>query len=188
MSIENKIDIIISNFEKLKSLSSEIEEIASICINTIQAGHKIMFCGNGGSASDAQHLTAELVVKYKKVRHAIPAISLTTDTSILTAIGNDIGAGEIFAREVEALGKSGDLLIGISTSGNSENIIKAVETAKKNNIKTIALTGKDGGKIKNLADKTLRVPSDVTNNIQEMHIAVGHMICEIIENELCAKD
>ena len=183
MNIEKELDIIINNFETLKNSALEIEQIAKECIKAIKNGKKILFCGNGGSASDAQHLAAELVVKYKKIRRAIPAISLTTDTSIITAIGNDISADNIFERQVEALGEKGDILFAISTSGNSKNIINALSCANNIGLKTVLLTGKDGGEASNISSFTIKVPSNITNNIQEMHIAVGHIICDIIEQE-----
>lgn len=184
MIIENEFDIIINNFTELKKQAHEIGNIASVCIETIKNGGKIMFCGNGGSAADAQHLAAELVVKYKKVRKGIPAIALTTDTSILTAIGNDMGAERLFERQVEALGEKGDLLIAITTSGNSKNIINALKTAKNNGIQTVVLTGNSASECDKFADFVLKAPSNVTNNIQEMHIAVGHILCDIIENSI----
>ena len=182
--IEKNLDIISANFVSLKDASGMIENVAKICIEALSNGNKIILCGNGGSAADAQHIAAELVGRYKINRKAFNAIALTTDTSILTAIANDFGYDTIFERQVEGLGKSGDVLIGISTSGNSQNIILAIEKAKKLGIKTIALTGANDSKIKNLADYTINVPSTITNNIQEMHIAVGHILCEIIEKEL----
>ena len=184
INIETELDLISDNFKELKKLSPKIKEAAQSCVECIKNGGKILLCGNGGSASDAQHLSAELVVKYKKVRKAIPAVALTTDTSILTAIGNDIGADFIFARQVEALGNLGDVLIGITTSGNSENVIRAFVTAKSMGIKTILLTGSNCGKINELADILIDVPSKITNNIQEMHIAVGHLICGLIEESI----
>ena len=181
MNIEENIDIIISNFNELKKCSGNINKIADICIDAIEHGNKLLLCGNGGSASDAQHIAAELVVKYKKIRRAIPAIALTTDTSIMTAIGNDISAEKIFERQVEALGNKGDILIAISTSGNSINIINALNIAKQKGLVTILLTGNNGGSASQIASYTLKVPSDTTNNIQELHIATGHLICDIIE-------
>lgn len=181
MDIEKNIDVIIENFKELKTSSSKIYDCAKVCIETIENGNKIILCGNGGSASDAQHLAAELVVKYKCERRALPAISLSTDTSIITAVGNDIGSEMIFARQVEAIGKAGDVLISITTSGNSKNIINAINYAKNRNIKTIVLTGESGGEAGKISDYTIYAPSDITNNIQEMHIAIGHILCGIIE-------
>lgn len=181
MDIKENIDCIIRNFEELKKTTPKIEEIANVCINAIKNDNKILLCGNGGSASDAQHIAAELVVKYKTIRKPLPAIALTTDTSILTAIGNDMGAEMIFERQVDALGKKGDILICITTSGNSQNIIEALLTAKTKGLTSIVLTGNDGGEAKNIANITLNAPSNITNNIQEMHIAIGHILCDIIE-------
>jgi D-sedoheptulose 7-phosphate isomerase len=181
MNIESNIDVIISNFNELKKSASDIENIAKLCIKAIEKGNKILLCGNGGSASDAQHIAAELVVKYKKIRRAIPAIALTTDTSIMTAVGNDISAEKIFERQVEALGMKGDILIAISTSGNSINIINALNMAKQRGVFTILFTGKDGGIASQISDFVLNVPSNITNNIQELHIASGHLICDLIE-------
>ncbi len=181
MDIEKNIDVIIDNFTKLKSCKDNIQKIAEISIKAIENGNKILLCGNGGSASDAQHIAAELVVKYKKLRRALPAIALTTDTSIMTAIGNDISAEKIFERQVDALGVKGDILIAISTSGNSINIINAINTAKEKGLVTILFTGSNGGNGAKISDIVLKVPSDITNNIQEMHIASGHLICDLIE-------
>ncbi len=152
--------------------------------NALKGGNKMLICGNGGSAADAQHFAAELVVRYKKNRSALPAIALTTDTSILTAGGNDFGFETIFERQVEALGKEGDVLIAISTSGNSENVIRAVEKAKERGIKTIGLLGKGGGELKDIVDLALVAPSDNTARIQECHETIIHTICEEIEKRL----
>jgi len=184
MDIRKEFDTVITNFEELRQSAEKLEQIAKICSNAVKNGNKIIFCGNGGSAADAQHLAAELVVKYRKIRKAIPAIAITTDTSILTAIGNDIGAECIFERQIEAVANKDDILIGLTTSGNSENVIKAFKKAKEIGLKTVVLTGKTGGRIKDLADTVLCVPSDITNNIQEMHIVCGHIICGLIEEML----
>ena len=161
----------------------ELEQIAEICRKTLIDGGKILICGNGGSAADSQHIAAEFVGRFVKERPGLPAIAFTTDTSILTAVGNDYGYDEVFCRQVEALGRYGDVLIGISTSGNSANIIKAFNQAKKQKLKTIALTGIKESKMSELADVTLKVPTDVTARVQECHIMVGHMICEYIDEE-----
>jgi phosphoheptose isomerase len=184
--IESEFRNISCNFINLQALSPQIEKVSDICIEALKNGHKIMFCGNGGSAADSQHLAAELVGRYKINRPAMNALALTVDTSILTAVGNDYGYDTIFERQVEGIGKSGDVLIGLSTSGNSKNVLAAFELAKKMGILTVAMTGHSGGKMKELADYAINVPSDVTNNIQEMHIAVGHLLCGVIENELNA--
>ena len=170
------------NFVRLAVLSDEIEEVARCCKNAIAAGGKIMFCGNGGSAADSQHLAAELVGRFKRERAALPAIALTVDTSVLTSVGNDCGFEEIFARQVEALGAKGDVLIGLSTSGNSANVLKAFAAAKARGVTTIALTGESGGQCKSITDHCLRVPASTSDHIQEMHIAIGHLICSYIES------
>lgn len=180
--IVQSFDTDIENFKNLKALAPDIERASLMCIDAIAKGHKIMFCGNGGSAADAQHLAAELVGRYKLNRPAMNAVALTVDTSILTAVGNDFGYDTIFERQVEGLGQQGDVLIGISTSGNSKNVLLAYNMARKKGVRTIAFTGASGGKMKNEADLCINVPSDVTNYIQEMHIAVGHLICGFVES------
>jgi D-sedoheptulose 7-phosphate isomerase len=147
-------------------------------------GKKILLAGNGGSAADAQHIAAELVGRYGFDRPSIPSIALTTDTSSLTAIGNDYGYDKVFSRQLEGLGSKGDLFIGISTSGNSENIINAFKSAKEKSIATLALVGRGGGKMAQMADYSITVPSDSTPRIQESHILIGHILCDIIEKEL----
>lgn len=182
--VNEEFEKISKNFQQLKKLSPLITEASSLCIQALKNGNKILFCGNGGSASDSQHLAAELVCKYKKERTALNAIALVTNTSVLTAAANDIAFDYIFERQVEALGKAGDVLFAISTSGKSINVIRAVERARELGLKTIALTGATGGALKYKADITIQVPSEITNNIQEMHIAIGHIICDIIEKEM----
>ena len=147
----------------------------------LKRGCRILICGNGGSAADAQHFAAELSGRYVKERRALAGIALTTDTSALTAIGNDYGFERVFSRQVEALGRPGDLLVGISTSGNSPNVIRAVEAAKEQGMKTLGLLGRDGGQLKNLCDDALIVPSPVTARIQEVHQMIYHFWCEIID-------
>ena len=169
------------NFLALQEKSDVIEKIAKLWIETLKNGNKIIFCGNGGSAADSQHISAELMGKYKIDRNPMPAINLTTNIPSITAIGNDYGYEYVFSRPLQGVGNKGDLLVGISTSGNSKNILKAFEVAKEMGIKTIAFTGKSGGELIKEADITLNVPSDVTNYIQEMHIASGHIICGIVE-------
>ena len=166
----------------LEKQSSTIAKIAYLFIESLEAGGKIIFIGNGGSAADAQHLAAELVGRFKKNRKALAAIALTTDTSILTAIGNDFGFDEVFSRQIEAIAKDKDLLVGISTSGKSKNIIKAIEKAKTIGLKSIGFLGKDGGDIKGLVDVDLTISSDDTPSIQEMHTLAGHTICGIVED------
>ena len=166
-----------------KKLMKDLEDAAGLMKMTLLSGNKIMFCGNGGSAADAQHLAAELIGRFQKERRSLASIALTTDTSILTAVANDYGYDEVFARQVEGLGRSGDVLIGISTSGNSANVVKAALKARDTGMHTIAFTGEGGGKLKDICDITFAVPSKVTARIQEMHIMVGHIICELVEEE-----
>ena len=182
--IREQILGIADNFRALAALSGDIETVARVCTDTLRAGNKIMFCGNGGSAADSQHLAAELVGRYKLNRPAMNALALTVDTSILTAVGNDYGYDTVFARQLEGVGRAGDLLVGLSTSGNSRNIVLAMELARSMGIRTVALTGRGGGAMKEQADVCSAVPSDATNNIQEMHIAVGHLVCELVEQEM----
>lgn len=162
----------------------QIEKIGKALANTLKNEGTIFWCGNGGSASDSQHLAAELVGRFKNNRKALRSIALTTDTSVLTCVANDYCYDDIFSRQVEALARKGDVLIGISTSGNSENVLRAFKLAQELGLTTVALLGKDGGKAKNLADDTLVIPSNSTARIQEMHILIGHILCEIIEQEL----
>ena len=160
----------------------EIEEAAKIVVETLKNGNKILLCGNGGSASDSQHIAAELVGRYKTERRGLPAISLNTDTSAMTAISNDYGYDRGFDRQVEALAREGDLLIAISTSGNSINIISAVAIAKLLGCRTIGLSGKEGGDMNRICHLNLVVPSDDTPRIQEMHILIGHILCQAVDN------
>lgn len=162
----------------------KIAEASDLIINSVNKGGKVMWCGNGGSAADAQHLSAELIARLNFNRKPIASIALTTDTSFLTAWSNDIDFSSIFSRQVEGLGRSDDVLIGISTSGNSKNILEAIKSANEKNIKTIAFLGKDGGKIKSHADISIVAPSENTQHIQESHITIGHIICDIIERKL----
>lgn len=184
--IKEQFDLIAQNFLKLKEKASTIEQISQIWIEALAQGKKIIFCGNGGSAADSQHLAAELMGRYKFDRAPLPAMSLTVDTSALTAIGNDYGYEKVFSRPLRGIGNPGDVLVGISTSGNSKNILDAFATAKEKGIQTIAFTGEHGGKMKETADVCLNVPSNITNNIQEMHIACGHMICGLVEEHFFA--
>lgn len=159
----------------------KVEEAIKVIKDCFASGNKILIAGNGGSAADAQHFAAEIVGRYKKERKGYPAIALTTDTSIITAWSNDYGFNSLFSRQIEALGKKGDVFIGISTSGNSQNIIEAVTMAKEIGLKTICLLGKDGGKLKGMADISIIVSSDNTPRIQEIHIMLIHIICEEVE-------
>lgn len=168
----------------LVDLESKIMQPANLMETLPTAKRKILIAGNGGSAADAQHFAAELVGRFQVNRRALPCIALTTDTSNLTAIGNDFGFREVFARQVEALGREGDAFIGISTSGNSENIISAVEEAKRQNMATIGLLGRDGGKLADMVDHAVIVPHDVTARIQEAHIFILHYWADCIERSI----
>ena len=161
-----------------------IAQAAQMVTNTYRNGHKTLLAGNGGSAADAQHIAGEFVSRFYFDRPGLPSIALSTDTSILTAIGNDYGYDRLFARQVQAQGMEGDIFIGISTSGNSENIVRALETCRKKNIYSIGLTGAEGGHMKELCDLTICVPSCETPRIQESHILTGHIICCIVEQNI----
>lgn len=185
-SIEASIDT------KAKILNDEaliqvIDEVSRYAVALYQRGNKVLLAGNGGSAADAQHIAAELVGRYGFDRPSIPALALTTDSSNVTAIGNDYGYEQIFSRQLEGMGVEGDLFIGISTSGNSANLIKACEVAKAKGIRSVALVGKDGGKMAQISDDAIIVPSNDTPRIQEAHILIGHIFCDIIEQSLFSK-
>jgi D-sedoheptulose 7-phosphate isomerase len=165
-------------------LTKPYQSLVKICVNSIQQGGKIMFFGNGGSAADSQHLATELTIRYSKNRLPIASIALSTDTSAITACANDLSYEDIFSRQIAAIGKRGDVSIGISTSGNSENVVRALEVSKQMNITPAAFGGKDGGKMFGLADPYLIVPSNTTARIQEMHILIGHLLCDGLEREL----
>lgn len=165
----------------INTLPNVIQESCEMSLETIKSGNKILLCGNGGSAADAQHIAAEFTGRYKVERRGLPAIALTTDTSALTAIGNDYGYDRVFERQVESLANPGDLLIGISSTGNSDNIIKAFNKAKEMGCKTVGLSGKTGGKFNDNCDLNIVVPSNDTPRVQEMHILIGHTICQIID-------
>lgn len=167
----------------LLQLKPDIEKACRICVQKIKEGRKILLFGNGGSAADAQHLAAELSGRYKKERRGLPGIALTTDTSVLTAIGNDYEYDYIFQRQVEAIANTGDLLIGISSTGNSENVLRAFDAGKLIGCTTLGLSGKGGGKMNSRCDFNLIVPSEITARVQEMHILIGHIICQAIDNE-----
>ncbi|MEZ5536110.1 MAG: SIS domain-containing protein [Thiolinea sp.] len=170
--------------DRLQQCTQEIEAAADSLLQTFSRGGKVLLCGNGGSAADCQHIAAEFVVRYTKVRRPLPAIALTTDTSILTAHPNDFEFDTVFARQVEALGKPEDTLIALSTSGNSPNIIAAVKQAKAIQMNTVVLSGHQGGQLAGVADHTIIVPSTVTARIQEMHILIAHWWCEKAEASL----
>jgi D-sedoheptulose 7-phosphate isomerase len=168
----------------LAAVAPSFERLLEACAHSIRSGGKILLFGNGGSASDAQHLAAELTVRFVANREPIAAIALTTDTSALTAIGNDLGFGQLFSRQLSALGRAGDVAIGISTSGRSSNVLAGLRTAKEMGILAAAFGGGDGGDLVGLADPLLLIPSTTTARIQEMHIAVGQMLCGALEIEL----
>ena len=177
--IESSIDSII----QLKSNLSEdkIETIIKKIINCFDKNGKLIFCGNGGSASDSQHLAAEFIGRYKLDRKPLPAIALNTDTSVLTALSNDLGYAKVFERQIEALANQNDILFAISTSGKSKNVINAVNAAKRLKVFTICFTGAKNNKLSDLTDISINVPAEQVNHIQEMHIMVGHFICELVE-------
>jgi len=166
------------------ALHTAIGAAAAACIAALRQGNKILFAGNGGSASDAQHLAGELISRFHYDRPGLPAFSLSTDTSVLTAIGNDYGYEHLFARQIEAVGNAGDVFIAISTSGRSPNIVKALHAARAKGLLTVGLSGRGGGQMPGLCDHCLRTPSDSTPRIQEGHIAIGHTICMLIEQQL----
>lgn len=181
--IESELKSHIETAQKtLEVLTPDILKAAEVAIKTLKDGNKILIFGNGGSAGDAQHIAAELTGRYKVERRSLPAIALTTDTSALTAIGNDYGYDRVFDRQLEGLAKTGDIAWGISTSGNSENVIRALNLAKQIGCTTIAMSGRDGGKMKDISDINLIAPSSDTPRIQEMHITIGHIICQLIDN------
>ena len=166
----------------INTMENDIEKASVIIVDALKNGNKILLCGNGGSAADAQHIAAELTGRYKTERRGLPGIALTTDTSALTAIGNDYGYDRVFDRQVESLATKGDVIIGISTSGNSKNVISALKLGREMGCKTVGLTGRDGGSMNEVCDINLIVPSENTPRIQEMHILFGHTICQIIDN------
>ncbi|MCQ2067735.1 MAG: D-sedoheptulose 7-phosphate isomerase [Bacteroidaceae bacterium] len=189
-SIKDEISQSISTKQAIldsPELIAQIEEAARIMTDAYRNGHSALLAGNGGSAADAQHLAGELVNQFYFARPGIPAHSLSTDTSVMTAIGNDIGYRYLFSRQIEAQGSKGDVFIGISTSGNSENIIEALKVCRQKGITSIGLTGNKPCKMDSLADLCIKVPSDITPRIQESHILIGHIICAIVEENLFGK-
>lgn len=174
--------------ESLAAQQSLLEHIGAQMSQAILRGNKVLWCGNGGSAADSQHLAAELMGRFRRERCGLPSIALTTDTSILTAIGNDYGYERVFQRQVEALCQAGDILVGISTSGNSRNVCAALETARQRGAFTVAFTGDGGGEMSRIAEAVLCVPSKDTARIQEGHILCGHMLCDWIELSVCERD
>ncbi|MBR5887540.1 MAG: D-sedoheptulose 7-phosphate isomerase [Akkermansia sp.] len=182
--ISTELRLLAEDMNALAANADVILAIAEACTRALKDGGKVMFCGNGGSAADSQHLAAEFVGRYKMERPAMNSVALTVDTSILTAIGNDYGYDDVFRRQVEGIGKPGDVLIGLSTSGNSRNVLLAFEQAAAMGITTVAFTGCGGGKMKEKANLCLAVPAGVTNHIQEQHITCGHLICELVEKAI----
>jgi D-sedoheptulose 7-phosphate isomerase len=172
------------SIKECSTLIPVLMEVEAILWNSLESGGKIIWCGNGGSASDSQHLAAELVGRFAKNRRALASISLTTDTSILTSLSNDFGFETIFSRQIEALGNSEDVLIGISTSGKSRNVINAITSAKEKRMKTIALTGQGESPLSKVADISIFAPSFITSHIQECHIAIGQALCGSLENRV----
>jgi D-sedoheptulose 7-phosphate isomerase len=179
--LKSHVEVIQTVGEKL---AGPVADCAVVLIEALKSGRKVLTMGNGGSAADAQHFAAELVGRFLLERKALPAIALTTDTSILTAVGNDYGFDDVFKRQVEALVNPGDVLIGISTSGNSLNIKRALEVGKSSGAKTVGLLGRDGGEIGSMVDTNLTVPSDETPRIQEAHLCIIHILCDLIEKGL----
>jgi D-sedoheptulose 7-phosphate isomerase len=178
------------NLEAMASddaLVGAVADVAAACVSALRDGRKLLLAGNGGSAADAQHIAAELVSRYAYDRAGLPAFALTTDTSVLTAIGNDYGYERLFARQIEAVGVAGDVFFGISTSGRSPNVLQAIDVARVRGLVTVGMTGRTGGQMGARCDHLLRIPSDATPRIQEGHIAIGHAICQLIEAGLFPK-
>ena len=189
--IRGEFDKALANMQALSedvALHAQLEDAVALCIDALRNGRKLLFCGNGGSAADAQHWAGELVSRFYYDRPGLAAIALTTDSSILTAIGNDYGYDYTFARQVEALGQSGDVLVAISTSGNSPNVLRAADAACARGMQVIAFTGRSGGKLFALSDSCFRMPSDETPRIQEGHEFVGHLLCALIEAGMFPRD
>jgi len=171
--------------ELLRNNIGQIVEISELVIDALRKNGKVILFGNGGSASDSQHIAAELIGRFKKDRTALAAIALTANTSVLTSLANDYGYEIVFAKQIEALGHKNDIAIGISTSGKAKNVLAGIKQAKKIGLKTVALTGADGGELAKIADLSLVVPSMITARIQEAHITIGHIVCELVEEALC---
>lgn len=187
---ERLLDEHLASAERARALLAPAAILADAAISVLRAGGKLLLCGNGGSAADCQHIATEMTVRFENDRRALPAIALTTDSSALTAAGNDLGFDQIFSRQVAALGQKGDLLIGLTTSGASANVIAALKTARANGLGTACLTGRDGGLVASdrLADHCLIVPSRSTARIQEMHIFIGHLLCAAIDAAFIGKE
>ena len=193
MNLEEKVQRLMEDSLRVKQeaarlMGTDIARTVMMLIEAFMGRKKIILCGNGGSAADAQHIAAELVSRFYLERRALPALALNVNTSVLTAIGNDYDYADTFARQVEAFGQFGDVLIGISTSGNSENVLLAMQIGREQGLRTIGMTGESGGKMKELSDILLAVPSRITPRIQEVHIMIGHIICELVEAELFGKE
>jgi D-sedoheptulose 7-phosphate isomerase len=186
VEIETELEGAAQSFQRLIGFSPIIADAAEVMIGSLRNGGKILFCGNGGSAADAQHLAAELMGRFLKDRAPLPALALTVDTSALTAIGNDYGYEHVFSRQLRGIGRGGDCVVGISTSGNSRNVVAALEVAREMGIRTVGLTGATGGMMAQLCDVCIRVPSERTDQIQQMHIVVGHILCGLVESRLCS--
>ncbi|MDB4907245.1 MAG: Phosphoheptose isomerase [Gemmatimonadetes bacterium] len=177
-------DLASTALRTLEEIGPQLDGALALVRETVTGGGTLFFCGNGGSAADAQHMATEYVVRYMRNRRAYPAIALTTDTSLITAAGNDLGFDHIFGRQVEALARPGDLLIIHSTSGNSPNVINAAGAARAKGVKVLAFSARDGGKLRDLADHNVIIPTDRTDRAQELHLCVEHIICDLVEQEL----
>ena len=189
--VQGEFDKTLANFNAMAAdagLREQIARAVAICVEALRAGRKILFCGNGGSAADAQHWAGELVSRFYYDRPGLPAIALTTDTSILTAIGNDYGYDYTFARQIEALGQEGDVFVAISTSGRSKNILRALDASEAKGVRVIGFTGAGGGDMAGRCEVCFRVPSEETPRIQEGHEFIGHLLCALIESELFPRD
>lgn len=184
----SKLATLVADIQADKALLNQVVESAETIVETLRNGGKVLIAGNGGSAADAQHIAGEFVSRFHYDRPGLASIALTTDTSILTAIGNDYGYERLFSRQIQALGREGDVFIGISTSGNSANVIEAFKEAQQLKLKTIGFTGMIGGKMTDMCDITLRMPSNETPKIQEGHIAIGHIICGLVEAAMFPRD
>jgi D-sedoheptulose 7-phosphate isomerase len=181
--IRNEFNEHIKVANLLYKLTDSVYELTSVCINCLKGGGKIIIFGNGGSAADAQHIAAELIGRYKLKRKSLPAIALTTDSSVITSLGNDFGFDQIFSRQIESIANKGDIVIGISTSGTSPNVINAIKLASEKKCTTIGLSGNTGGELNDICDINIVIPSDDTARIQEMHIVIGHTMCHLIDTK-----
>ncbi|HMP42349.1 MAG TPA: SIS domain-containing protein [Roseiflexaceae bacterium] len=180
-SVAQSLATSLATYQALPAQAAELATIGRLLIDTLQGGGKLLLFGNGGSAADAQHVACEFVVRFRRERRGLPAIALTTDSSILTAIGNDYAFEQLFARQIEALGRPGDLAIGISTSGNSPDVLAGIRAAQTAGITTLGFSGRSGGELRRLADHCYCAPADTTANIQEAHLAAWHALCELVD-------